>query len=88
MQNGQHMLIGLLALYLAFLLLGAWVTYMFYARLRGTEQEIMKFRIAYEFSHTPETRTRGRQESRSTSAWPEPPKPLVPDAPSPQAMTY
>jgi hypothetical protein len=52
-QNAQHLTYGMLALYLAFMILGAWVTYMFYARLRGIEQEIMKFRIAYEFANPP-----------------------------------
>jgi len=68
MQNAQHMQIGLLALYLAFLLLGAWVTHMFYARLRDIGQELMKFRIAYEFANTPESRSRPRQEHRTESA--------------------
>ena len=84
----QHVAIGVLALYLAFFILGCWVVYMFYARLRGIEQEIMKFRIAYEFSHTPETRSKARQESRGASAWPEPPKPLVPAAPLPEQQKY
>ena len=88
MQNAQHMQIGVLALYLALLLLGALVTYMFYARLRGIEQEIMKFRIAYEFSHTPETRNKARQESRGASAWPQQPKPLIPATPSPEQQKY
>ena len=61
-QNAQHLTYGMLALYLAFMILGAWVTYMFYARLRGIEQEIMKFRIAYEFANPPKEREKHRQE--------------------------
>ena len=76
MQNAQHVAIGVIALYLALFILGCWVIYMFYARLRGIEQEIMKFRIAYEFAHTAETRTKSRQENRGSAAWPEPPKSL------------
>ena len=63
-QNAQHIAIGVLALYLALFLLGCWVIYMFYARLRGIEQEIMKFRIAYEFANPPQERARNR-EARS-----------------------
>jgi hypothetical protein len=88
MQNTQQMAIGVAALYLALLILLCWVIYMFYARLRGIEQEIMKFRIAYEFAHTPETRSRMRQETRATSTWPEPPKPLVPAPSSPEEQKY
>src|SRR5260221_5453123 len=68
MQNAQHLAIGVLALYLALFLLGCWVIYMFYARLRGIEQEIIKFRIAYEFSHPPETLSKAPQESRGGRA--------------------
>jgi hypothetical protein len=78
----------MLALSLAGFIISVLVIYMFYARLRGIEEEIMKFRIAYEFSHTTETRTKARQESRDGSAWPEPPKPLVPATPSPQEQKY
>ena len=56
MQNAQHMQIGGLAVSLAFLLLGAWVIYMFYARLRGIEDELRKFRISYEFANEREAR--------------------------------
>src|SRR5262249_18458894 len=86
MQNAQHVAIGALAVYLALFILGCWVVYMFYARLRGIEQELMKFRIAYEFAHKPEISTRAREYR--TSAWPEPPKPLVPAAPLPEEKKY
>ena len=81
-QNAQHTQYGLLALGLAWIIIGGLVLYAFYARLRGIEQELMKFRIAYEFSYTPEPRTRGRLESNAPSSGPEPPKPQVPVAPS------
>jgi hypothetical protein len=69
MQNAQHVAIGAPALYLALFVLGL-VVYMFYARLRGIEQELMKFRIAYEFAHKPETSTRARESRGASAAWP------------------
>jgi hypothetical protein len=77
LQNVQRIQFGAVVLSLALMLLGALVTYMFYARLRGIEDEIRKFRIAYEFSHTPEMRTKARREARSESALPEPQKPIT-----------
>jgi hypothetical protein len=65
MQNQQHLAVGLWALGLALFLLHCWVIYMFYARLSGIEQEIMKFRIAYEFAHPPESRRRRGPEPES-----------------------
>ena len=50
MQTQQHWVWGMIAIELAFLLIGAWVIYMFYARLRDIADELMKFRIAYEMS--------------------------------------
>jgi hypothetical protein len=50
MQTQQHWVWGMIAIELAFLLIGAWVIYMFYARLRDLADELMKFRIAYEMS--------------------------------------
>jgi hypothetical protein len=38
------------------------VIYAFYARLRGIEQEIRKFRIAYEFAHSRESNSVPRHE--------------------------
>lgn len=88
MENAQHVQLGMLALSLAGFIITVLVIYMFYVRLGGIEQEIMKFRIAYEFSHTPESLSKGRQESRAPSPWPEPPKPLVPAAPLPEEQKY
>jgi hypothetical protein len=62
MQNQQHVQYAMFAFWLAGLLTTAFVLYMFYARLRDIGQELMKFRIAYEFAHTPETRSRPRHE--------------------------
>ena len=50
LQTYQHWFWGMIAIQLAFLLIGAWVIYMFYARLRDIADELMKFRIAYEMS--------------------------------------
>jgi hypothetical protein len=44
---------GVIAIYIAFLLIGAWVVYMFYARLRDIAEELMKLRVAYEFANPP-----------------------------------
>lgn len=45
-----------LALFCAVALIQGWVLYMFYARLRDISVEIRKFRIAYEFSDSRESR--------------------------------
>jgi hypothetical protein len=34
-------------------LIGAWVVYMFYARLRDIAEELMKLRVAYECANPP-----------------------------------
>ena len=39
-QNAQHWVWGMLAIYAVFLLIGAWVIYMFYARLRDIADEL------------------------------------------------
>ena len=44
---------GVIAIYIAFLLIGAWVVYMFYARLRDIAEELMNLRVAYEFANPP-----------------------------------
>jgi len=56
LQNQQHLLYGYIAVSVGLFLIGAWVIYMFYARLRGIEDELRKFRIAYEFANTPSVR--------------------------------
>jgi len=78
MQNVQHTQLGMLAFSLAIFLIGGLVTYLFYARLRDIADELRKFRIAYEFAHPPENRSRPRPDQRSESAWPATPKPLIP----------
>ena len=45
------------AIQLGLLVLGCWVIYMFYARLRDIADELIRFRIAYEFAHSPEARS-------------------------------
>ena len=55
MQNAQHMQMAYAAIVLGLLLVHCLVVYAFYARLRGIENEIMKFRIAYQFAHDRES---------------------------------
>jgi hypothetical protein len=69
MQQYHDFLLGLLAFQVAGFLLACFVVYLFYARLRDIANELMKFRIAYEFARTPEPQPRARQQSRA-----EPPK--------------
>lgn len=47
-QNSQQMMWGMLAVQVALLILGAWVTYMFYARLRDIGDELRNIRVMYE----------------------------------------
>jgi hypothetical protein len=53
MQAQQHIMWGVVAFQIAGLLIGGWVLYMFYARLRDIAEELMKFRVAYEFANPP-----------------------------------
>jgi hypothetical protein len=50
MQNAQHWTMAIIIFQIVFLLIGAWVIYMFYARLRDIGQELMKLRIDYEMA--------------------------------------
>jgi hypothetical protein len=85
MERYQYIQYGLLAFSIAWLIIGAFVIYMFYARLRDIGDELRKFRIAYEFAHIPESRSQPRRDHNSESACPAPPKPL---APSPEDAKY
>lgn len=67
-QQTQHLIWAYLAFTLAALLVTAFVIYIFYARLRGIEDELRKLRIAYEFVHTPETRSRTSEQTQSHTA--------------------
>lgn len=64
MQHAQNMQYGMLAFWLASLIITAFVIYLFYARLRDIVEELRKFRIAYEFAHPPES---GSQSPRDPS---------------------
>jgi hypothetical protein len=77
-QNVQAWMWVFTVIQCALFILGCWVLYMFYARLRDIGIELQKLRIAYEFANAPEKRSAARQEQRSTSACPEAPKPLTP----------
>jgi hypothetical protein len=85
MQHAQNMQYGMLAFWLASLIITAFVIYMFYARLRDIGDELRKFRIAYEFAQTPESRSQSRRDRTGELVWPAPPKPLVP---SPEDEKY
>ena len=50
LQNAQNLQFAGLAISLAVFIVGGWVLYMFYARLRDIADELRKFRIAYEFT--------------------------------------
>lgn len=57
MQNAQHWTVAIITFQIAFLLIGAWVTYMFYARLRDIADELRKFRLAYEMTQDRKTQS-------------------------------
>jgi hypothetical protein len=61
-------LLLILGVYLGLFLFGAFVLYMFYARLRDISVEIRKFRIAYEFSDSRENQARMAAAPRSAPA--------------------
>jgi hypothetical protein len=69
-QNSQQMMWGMLAVQVALLILGAWVTYMFYARLRDIGDELRKIRVMYEMAQEREARRLTRAASSTQS---EPP---------------
>ncbi len=50
LQTYQNWFWGMIAIQIVFMLIGAWVIYMFYARLRDIADELRKFRIAYEMA--------------------------------------
>ncbi len=60
LQNAQNWQFAYLAFLLASFIVGGWVLYMFYARLRDIADELRKFRIAYEFAQ-------GRKSSNQAS---------------------
>ncbi len=80
LQQQQHAQYGLLAINIGGFLVVAFVIYMFYARLRGIEDELMKFRIAYEFAHAPKAQPAPWHEARGDSSPPAAPRTLVPSA--------
>ena len=46
---------AMIAIQSAFMLITAWVIYMFYARLRDIAEELMNLRVAYEFANPPKS---------------------------------
>jgi|ERR1035437_1865959 threonine/homoserine/homoserine lactone efflux protein len=67
LQTQQNWVWGMIAVQVVFLLIAAWVVYMFYARLRDIAEELMKLRIAYEFAHGAKASAPPRRESPSGS---------------------
>lgn len=63
MQNAHQNYLVLLAIQLAALLIGAWVLYMFYARLRDIADELRMLRIAYEMANPPAPKSRSSSAS-------------------------
>jgi len=49
-QNQQHWTVAMLIIGIVSPLIGAWVIYMFYARLRDIADELMQIRIIYQMS--------------------------------------
>ena len=70
MQGQQHFMWGLVAFQIAGLLIGGWVLYMFYARLRDIAEELMKFRVAYEFANPPNSASRSALTPTESAANP------------------
>ncbi len=50
MQNYHDWFLVMAVVQIGLMLLGAWVIYMFYARLRDIAEELMKLRVAYQFA--------------------------------------
>jgi hypothetical protein len=50
LQNAQNWQFIYLAISLTSFIVGGWVLYMFYARLRDIADKLRKFRVAYEFA--------------------------------------
>ena len=48
LQNSQQLVWGVLAIQIALFIVGAWVMYMFYARLWDIGDELRKIRVTYE----------------------------------------
>lgn len=62
MQNQQNLTLVIIILQIAFLLIGSWVVYMFYARLRDIADELCKMRIIYEFANEREEQRHNRHQ--------------------------
>ena len=50
LQTYQNWVWGMLAIQIVFMLIGAWVIYIFYARLHDIASELMQIRILYQMS--------------------------------------
>ena len=47
-QHSEQVMWGVVAIQIALFIVGIWVTYMFYARLRDIADELRKIRVTYE----------------------------------------
>lgn len=63
----SRILLGVMAVQIALLILGAWVLYMFYARLRDIADELRKIRVTYEMEQDRTVRNAARPRAESSA---------------------
>src|SRR5580658_7618547 len=80
LQHVQYWSTGLMVLGLAVFMVQCWVVYLFYARLRDIANELMKFRIAYEFAEERNSKVRLPSQTSSTPPLPVPQTSKLADA--------
>jgi hypothetical protein len=66
-ERSQHMMWGVIAIYLALFIIGLVVLFLFYARLRDIADELRKLRVAFELSED--------RKARATSSSRQPANP-------------
>jgi hypothetical protein len=69
-QHSQQLMLGALLIQIALLIVGAWVIYMFYARLRDIADELRKIRVTYEMEQDRTTRNAARPRAESSAGNP------------------
>jgi hypothetical protein len=65
-QNAQNIQIAALLLMVAGSIIGAWVLFMFYARLRDIADELRKIRVTYEMEQDRTVRGAARQPATTS----------------------
>ena len=66
-QHSQQVVLGVLAIQIVLLIFGAWVIYMFYARLRDIADELRKIRVTYEMEQDRTIRNAARSRAESSA---------------------